>query len=270
MAFALQTAILAAPVLRLGNMRFSAFGVCAILGLLAAFTLMRWTATMAGLAREPVLDAGYFGVLAGLVISRLLLIVQEPVAFLHEPLLMLSLPSFTYVGMALTVAVVAAYLRWKRLPLAKVLDAWAPCGALLAAALSVGYFIEGTHAGMPTNVSWGVLDARFGRIHPVQMYAATAAIWLCVLLLAQLARPHVPGRVARIALVVGGVAVFVLHMFRQPDPGSPHALLEPGQWVGLATIATGAWWSSRWMATPPNWDVSPVRIPPGHEFKETP
>ena len=35
------------------------------------------------------------------------------------PLVMLSLPSFTYVGMALTAVAVVAYLRWKRLAAAE-------------------------------------------------------------------------------------------------------------------------------------------------------
>jgi phosphatidylglycerol:prolipoprotein diacylglycerol transferase len=269
MGFAGQIAMVLAPVLRLGGMRFSAFGVCAILGLLAAFALMRWTSPMAGVAPEPLIDAGFFGVLAGLVVSRVLLVVQEPVAFLHYPLLILSLPSFTDLGMALTVVAVFIYLWRKRLPVLKVLDAWAPCAALLAAGLSVGSFLEGTHAGMPTTLPWGVLDPRFGRIHPVQMYAAVAAIWLCVLLLALLARAHGPGHVARTGLMTGGLAWFVLDWFRQPDPGAPHALLESGQWVALGAFAVGWLWSSRWTWTPPQWDANPVQIPPSDLSKET-
>jgi phosphatidylglycerol:prolipoprotein diacylglycerol transferase len=225
-------------------MRFSAFGVCTIVGLLAAFSLMRWTATMAGVAREALFDAGWFGVLAGLVFSRLLLILHEPTAFLHYPLLVLSLPSFTYVGMALTVAALLVYLRRKGLPLAKVLDAWAPCAARLAAALSIGYFIEGTHAGMPTSLPWGVLDARFGRVHPVQMYDAVAAVWLCAVLLWRLSQAHRAGVVAQIALALGGLGFFLLDMLRQPDPGGSYALLEPSQWVALIAFATGWWWMS--------------------------
>jgi phosphatidylglycerol:prolipoprotein diacylglycerol transferase len=254
-----QAVILLAPVLRVGNMRFSAFGVCTIVGLLAAFSLMRWTATMAGVAREPLFDAGWFGVLAGLVFSRLLLILHEPTAFLHYPLLVLSLPSFTYVGMGLTVAAVVVYLRRKGLPLAKVLDAWAPCAALLAAALSVGYFIEGTHAGMPTTLPWGVLDARFGRVHPVQMYDAVAAMWLCAVLLWLLARSHAPGAIARNALTAGGVGFFFLDMLRQPDPGTPHALIEASQWVALCAFAVGLWWGSRWLWMRPNWGAMRYR-----------
>jgi phosphatidylglycerol:prolipoprotein diacylglycerol transferase len=256
-----QAVMLLAPALRVGNMRFSAFGVCTIVGLLAAFSLMRWTATMAGVAREPLFDAGWFGVLAGLVFSRLLLILHEPTAFLHYPLLVLALPSFTAFGMVLTAMALVSYLRWKKLPLAKVLDAWAPCAALLAAALGVGHFIEGTHAGMPTTLPWGVNDPGLGKLHPVQMYAAVAAIWLCAILLARLVRPHVPGQITREALMAGGAVAFLLYFFRQPDPGAPHALLEPGQWLALAALVVGWGWNSRWISTKPDWSVDPVQLP---------
>jgi phosphatidylglycerol:prolipoprotein diacylglycerol transferase len=254
-------------------MRFSAFGVCTVVGLLAAFSLMRWTATMAGVAREPLFDAGWFGVLAGLVFSRLLLILHEPTAFLHYPLLVLSLPSFTYVGMGLTVAAVVVYLRRKGLPLAKVLDAWAPCAALLAAALSVGYFIEGTHAGMPTALPWGVLDPRFGRVHPVQMYDAVAAMWICAGLLFRLARPHPPGNIAQNAFAAGGILYFLLDMLRQPDPDSSHAFLEPSQWIALAAYVAGVVWMARSIAARDKLQDSTAQVRAAtvsaHESKET-
>jgi phosphatidylglycerol:prolipoprotein diacylglycerol transferase len=261
MAFALQAAIFLAPVLRLGNMRFSAFGVCTIAGLLAAFSLMRWTAPMAGLPREPLFDAGWFGVLAGLVFSRLLLILHEPTAFLHYPLLVLSLPSFTYLGMVLTVAALVVYLRRKSLPLASVLDAWAPCAALLAAALSIGYFIEGTHAGMPTTLPWGVLDPRFGHVHPVQMYDAVVAMWICAGLLFRLARPHPPGSITQNALAAGGILYFLLDMLRQPDPGKPYELLEPSQWIALAAYVVGVAWMARSLAASKKWQDSAAQAP---------
>jgi len=237
-----QTATLIASPLRLGGMRFSAFGVCASVGLLASFGLMRWTAPMASLDRERLMDAGFFGLLAGFVVTRLLLVAQEPVAFLHYPMLVLSLPSFTYAGMGLTAVALAVYLRWKRMAFVQVLDAWAPCAALLAAALSVGYFIEGSHDGMPTSLPWAVNEVGVGKVHPVQMYFAVAAIWLCVVLLIQLARAHVAGRVAQSALVGGGLCVFLLEFLCQPDPGAAHALLETAQWVSIAAFAVGLGW----------------------------
>jgi len=242
MAFPAQSATLLVPSLRLGSMRFSAFGVCASVGLLASFGLMRWTAPMASLDRERLMDAGFFGLLAGFVVTRLLLVVHEPVAFFHYPLLVLSLPSFTYAGMVLTAVALAVYLRWKRLPMLQVLDAWAPCAALLAAALSVGYFIEGTHNGMPTSLPWAVNEVGVGKVHPVQMYFAVAAVWLCVVLLVFLAKPHIAGRVVQSALVAGGVVVFLLEFFSQPDPGMAHALLEPAQWFAIAALTAAIVW----------------------------
>ena len=152
-------AILAGGVVRLGPLRLSMYGVCAAVGLVAAMGLSLKTARLVGLAGEQVWDAGLFAVMAAFVCSRLLLVAGNFSAFLKMPGTLLALPSFTALGMVLTGLVVVAYLRWKRLPLLKVLDAWAPCAAVLAAMLSLGKFFEGNDAGMPSRVAVGDQDA---------------------------------------------------------------------------------------------------------------
>lgn len=229
---------LAARVLRVGPLRFSAYGVCAAVGLVAALGLSQRTAPLAGLREDALWDAGIFTATAAFVLSRLLLILRDPQAFLQLPLVVLALPSYTYLGMLLTALVVMVYVRWRKLPLLRVMDAAAPCAALLAAALSLGHFLEGTDAGMPTRMPWGVASA-MGRVHPVQLYALAAAPALGVLLWRRLRRPHRPGMVASVALLSGGLLVFVLDMFTQPTEPLGGGWLDPGQWVALAAMVAG-------------------------------
>ena len=227
---------LATGVVRLGPLRISGYSLCAAVGLLAALWLSQRTAMLAGLRAEPLWDAGIFTVAAAFVISRLLLIVRDAHAFLRYPLLVLALPSFTYLGMATTAVATLIYLRRRKLPLLRVLDAWAPCEALLAAALSLGHWVEGSDEGMPTRMPWGVASP-IGRVHPVQLCAVVAALALGAVLLALLLRQPRPGLVAAVALLAGGLIAFLLEMLTQPD--LPVGWLEPGQWIAAASMLAG-------------------------------
>jgi phosphatidylglycerol:prolipoprotein diacylglycerol transferase len=246
--------------MHMGRVRLPAYGMCAAAGLIAAAWLSQRTARLTGVDADRLWDAGVLTICMAFVVSRLLLIARDPRAFLKYPLLVLMLPSLTYGGMALTALLAAGYLRWKRLRLRDVLDAWAPCGALLAAVLSLGHLLEGTDAGMPTRLPWGMVnrgDSALGREQPVQVYAILAALVLLGVLLLLLRRRQRPGSVAAVALVAGGLVSFLLDMLTQPLESAglagtglmvpdwmghgPGQWLEPGQWIALGAILAGAW-----------------------------
>jgi phosphatidylglycerol:prolipoprotein diacylglycerol transferase len=237
-----QTATILMPgVVRLGPLRVSMYGVCAAVGLIAALWLSLKTARLAGLGSEQVWDAGLFAVMAAFVCSRLLLVAGNFSAFLKMPGTLLTLPSFTALGMVITGLVVVAYLRWKRLPLLKVLDAWAPCAAVLAAMLSLGKFFEGDDAGMPSRLPWAIKTPLSGgvRVHPVAMYAVIAAGVLAVVLMGLLRRALRTGSVAGVALVAGGVAGFLIDMVTQLVEMRVGAWLDPAQWVAVGVMLVG-------------------------------
>jgi phosphatidylglycerol---prolipoprotein diacylglyceryl transferase len=242
-SFFVQTATILVPgQLRLGPVRVSVYGLFAAVGLVAALWLSQRTARLAGLAGEQLWDAGWFAVAAAFVVSRLLLIGGDVREFFRLPLAMLSLPSFTYGGMALTALVAVVYLRWKRLPLLRAVDAWAPCAAALAAMLSLGRFFEGTELGMPTSLPWGtVVPGSAGLVHlqPVAIYGAVASVLVLLVLMWLLERRLRAGMVAGVALLAGGAVSFLLDMITQPMESSGSAWLEPGQWIAIGAMVVG-------------------------------
>jgi phosphatidylglycerol:prolipoprotein diacylglycerol transferase len=245
---ALLTYELIPGVIRIGHMRVSVFGFFAAAGLIAAIWLSQRTAHAAGVSPQKLWDAGVFLVFSAFVLSRVLLIVQDFAAFLRYPLIVMSLPSLTYGGMALTAIATCIYLRMTKLPLLATLDAWSPCAALLAAVLALAHFVEGTDAGMPTRMPWGVVtpgDTVLGRVHPVQLYGMASALLLMAYLLRILTRPHETGSVAAVALLCGGLVSFLLAMLTQPSETQGNALLDPGQYIAFAAAAAGAWLFSR-------------------------
>jgi len=227
MACLLVAANFVSGLVRLGPLRLSAYGLCAAVGLVGALWLSLRTARMASIEPAELWDAGLFGLGAAFVISRLLLVVRNWPVFLHYPLLVLALPSLSYAGMALTAIAVALYLRRKHLPLLAMMDAWAPCAALLAAFLEVGHWLEGSDAGMP----W----LRGERLLPVQAIGAALSIALTLYLLSMFIAKRRPGAVGGIGLLLGGVLAFLMTMVTQPA-GAADEWLEPGQWIAIGAM----------------------------------
>lgn len=228
--------------LRFGRLRIPVFGLFATAGLIAALALSQKTARKVGLSAEKLWDAGMFAIIAAFVASRVLLIVENFHAFRAVPLLVLELPSLTYGGVLITIIATLLYLRWKGLPLLRVLDAWAPSALLLAAFLQLGHFFEGTDAGMPTSLPWGVIapgDTVLGHTHPVQLYAVVLALILMAVLMRWLAKRHFTGEAAAIALLAGGAGAFLLDMLRQPFDSYSPLPLEASQFADIAAMLAG-------------------------------
>ena len=274
-------------MLRLGSLRLPVYGVFAAVGLIAALWLSQRTAVLVGLDAEKLWDAGVFGIAAAFVASRVLLVAVEFPAFLKYPLLVLSMPSLTYGGMVFTGVLVWVWLRGKRIPVVRVLDAWAPCACVLAAVLSLGHFVEGTDAGMPTTLPWGVVtvgDSVLGKVHPVQLYGAVLALglgwWLVRMLVRRVKRALAEsspgynalavdadaGLVASVAMVVGGLMAFGLDFLRQPVDVVGGGWLDASQVVALGAVVVGGWllannhapgWLERVTA---KWDSSNPRL----------
>ena len=112
--------------LRVGPLHLPVFGLFAAAGLVCALWLSQRTARYAALSPERLWDAGMFALLAAFIASRALLIATDPKAFLRFPLLILTLPSLTYSGIAVTIVLTFVWLRIRHMPVMNVADAWAP------------------------------------------------------------------------------------------------------------------------------------------------
>jgi phosphatidylglycerol:prolipoprotein diacylglycerol transferase len=223
-------------LLHSGHLLLPTFGVLAAVGLMAALTLSLRTAAIVGLVPDKLWNAGLFTLLSAFALSRLLLIIANLHDFLAYPILLLMVPSLTAGGILLTILATAIYLRLRHLPLLDTLDAWSPCATLTWAFLALGHLAEGSDAGLPTTLPWGMpIPPNTIRLHPVALYAAIAATLLTLLLLRALPHRHHPGDTFALALATAGAIQFLLTFVRQPFPDS--TLLDPIQWIALGMIA---------------------------------
>jgi phosphatidylglycerol---prolipoprotein diacylglyceryl transferase len=226
-------------LLHSGHLLLPTFGVLAAVGLMAALTLSLRTAVAVGLNPEAVWNAGLFAILSAFVLSRLLLVFTNLQSFRAYPILLLMVPSLTSTGLLLTTIVTVIYLRLRHLPLLATLDAWSPCATLVWAFLALGHFAEGSDAGLPTTLPWGIrIPPDPIRLHPVSLYAAIAAALITLILLRHLSHRHHPGDTLALALAAAGTTQFLLTFFRQPSLFNVLLgnLLDPIQWISLGMI----------------------------------
>jgi len=223
-----------------------AYALIAITGMLAALWLSLRTAPLRALEPDTLWDSGVFAIAAAFVLSRLLglalFVVVEHGQLTLSLRDILSFSSISYLSVLVTAIPVMLWLRWKRLPLLRVMDAWSPCGALLWSALSLADAASGAGGGLTTRLPWGIRAASSPgtRLHPVALYTALSALALCGALLTLLRRMRTPGRVAAIAIIIAAVIAFLLDMLRVPDLPFSHNLLDVSQWIALAAIIFGA------------------------------
>ncbi len=205
---------------------------------MAALTLSQRTARYAHLSSEAVWNTVVAAIVFAFVISRVLLVVFNLRSFLQYPLLILALPSLTGLGVLMTAVLMLGYIRWRKLPFLPLLDALAPCAALLWVFLSLGRIFDGTRDGMPLGRAWR--SARM-EVHPVEFYTLIAAFAIWVSLFRTLrSRSSQTGQTMAAALVSAGVALFVLDFFRLPSDLVPNLPLDPSQIIGVAMILGGA------------------------------
>ncbi len=246
-------------LLHLGPVSLPTFGFLAAIGLMLALALSLRTARLAGLDADKLWNAGLFIVFTAFVLSRLLLVAMYLHSFLTYPMLLLSVPSLTPLGVALTALAALVYLRRSGLPLRAALDAWAPCATLLWGFLALGHFAEGSDPGLPSTLPWALaLPPDADRLHPIALYGACLAAILTPLLFLRLhasaarlssAPPAVdrpsrhthtiprhdhPGHVAALALAAVGLGQFLLSFLRQPTPSA--RLFDPIQWLALGLL----------------------------------
>jgi phosphatidylglycerol---prolipoprotein diacylglyceryl transferase len=229
-------------IFHFGSVFLPTFGVLAAAGLMAALFLSLRTAATAGLSPDKLWNAGLFAILSAFVLSRFLLVLTNLQTFLAYPVLLLTVPSLTALGLLLTAIATLIYLRLRNLPLLRTLDAWAPCATLTWAFLALGHFAEGADPGLPTTLPWGMAipPDTAPRLHPIPLYAALAALLITTGLLRYLSPKRIPGQTFASALVASGVAQFLITFLRQPNP-FPVPLgnvLDPIQWISLGMIST--------------------------------
>jgi phosphatidylglycerol:prolipoprotein diacylglycerol transferase len=184
-------------LLHIGSFALPTYGVLLAIGFLAALWMLRRRAQVLGLSPDAVSDVGIWILLAGLLGSKLLLVIVEwphYVTSLHALGELLRSAGVFYGGLIGAILAAVILIRKKGIPFWTLADAAAPCVALGQAVGRLGCLSAGCCWGCETSVPWAITftnpaaERNVGvplgiPLHPTQLYESIGTAILCVLLI---------------------------------------------------------------------------------------
>lgn len=152
--------------------------IVALAVLVLVLWMIRETKRTVGLSSEPVLIGALVAIPSGIVISKLLHVIDMWGYYVQNPGLIFSSAGLTIYGAVLGAALgIWIYSKVSKYPFGHVTDLLAPGIILVQAIGRVGCIINGCCYGLPTSLPWGVVYthpesyAPLGvAIHPTQVY----------------------------------------------------------------------------------------------------
>ncbi len=168
------------------------------------------------IAPDHIYNAGLYGLVAGFVVARFGHVIAYWPAYRTQPSEIFGLNTRAFLlgpGIVGALVVIGWYVYRHRLPVATMLDAFAP-GLLAGVAMAqVGALLDGRSLGAPTNLPWA-LNLWGVMRHPSQIYEALVALTVLLAIWLLLRRCTPAGMIAWVALLGYGLSRWLLEPFR--------------------------------------------------------
>lgn len=249
-------------IITIGDFYLPAYGVFVALGFLTGLWVAGRLARRQGLNAEKVSDLAIYCALAGLAGAKLLMFALNADYYWRHPGALFSFDTLLSAGVyhggfLAALAFAWFYVRRTGLPWLKTADTLAPAVALGHAIGRLGCFAAGCCWGAVCQRPWAVTftDPEAHRLtgvplnvplHPTQLYEAGLTALVAVAVLYAITRPHPPGRVLGLYLVLYSGARIIVEFFREHDQASPFGgPLTWTQWIAAGLGVAGIWLLAR-------------------------
>jgi len=243
---------------------FPTYGLLVAIAFLVALSLTARLARQNGLDSEKVLNLGIYCAMAGIGGAKLMMILVDFDEYARQPSLLFSLSTLQaagifYGGLIAALVVAYFYMRSKKLPLLGTADVLAPGLALGHSIGRLGCFAAGCCWGAQASIPWAVTFTKPEAhelvgvplgipLHPTQLYEAVAEAIIFAILYWRIGKPHRPGAIIGLYLVLYSTVRFFDDFLREPQQANPFGgPFNNAQWISLGLIAMVAifWLRSR-------------------------
>ncbi|MBV9505412.1 MAG: prolipoprotein diacylglyceryl transferase [Acidobacteriia bacterium] len=232
------------------------YGVLVAIAFLAGLSLTTRLSRRARLNSEAVFNQGFYCALAAILGAKVMMILVDLPYYAEHPAEIFSLGTLQaggvfYGGLIAALAVAAWYMRKMQLPALLTADVFAPGIALGHGIGRLGCFSAGCCWGVECHLPWAVRftdpasqiprDLLNVPIHPTQLYESVAEFLIFGILYWRLRKPHSPGAVISLYLMLYATARFVVEFFRYHEQGNLWGgPLDTSQWLSLVLLLLGA------------------------------
>lgn len=233
------------------------YGLLVALAFLAGLWMATHLGKRAGLNTEAVTNLGIYCALAAIAGAKVMMFIVDLPYYVQHPGEILSFSTLQaggvfYGGLIGALAVSAWYLRKTHLPVWRTADVFAPGIALGHGIGRLGCFSAGCCWGVECHLPWAVtftnpvsnqlVGVPLGiPLHPTQLYESFAEFLIFGILYWRFARPHSPGVIISLYLVLYSTVRFIVEFFRFHEQGNLWGgPLDTSQWISLALFLAGA------------------------------
>jgi phosphatidylglycerol:prolipoprotein diacylglycerol transferase len=234
------------------------YGVLVALAFLAGLWMVTRLARQAGLDAEAVFNLGFYCAIAAIAGAKLMMILVDLPYYTEHPREIFSLATLQaggvfYGGLLAALAVAAWQLRRTSLPALRTADVFAPGIALGHGIGRLGCFSAGCCWGVECHLPWAVkfTDPAANQLvgvplnlplHPTQLYESFAEFLIFGILYWRWGKPHAPGAIIGLYLMLYSTARFIVEFFRFHEQGTLWGgPLSTSQWLSIVLFLLGAW-----------------------------
>jgi len=144
------------------------YGIMVVLAVVAIIAIALREAKRVGLAEDHIYSVGLWGIIGGIIVSRLLHVIDKWNYYMANPAQIIGFEGLTVYGAVLgALLAVLIYCRVKKISFWLLGDVIAP-GAILGQAIGrIGCLMNGCCYGLPTSLPWGVVYTNPGSYCPL-------------------------------------------------------------------------------------------------------
>jgi phosphatidylglycerol:prolipoprotein diacylglycerol transferase len=161
----------------LGPLEVRWYGIMVVLAVVAVIVISLLEARRVGLAEEHIYSVGLWAIIGGIIVSRLLHVIDKWGYYMANPVQIIGFEGLTVYGAVFGALLAILIYCWvKKISFWRIGDVAAP-GAILGQAIGrIGCLINGCCYGLPTSLPWAVVYTNPGSygpaeaVHPTQIY----------------------------------------------------------------------------------------------------
>jgi len=144
------------------------YGIMVVLAVVAVIAIALREAKRVGLAEEHIYSVGLWGIIGGIIVSRLLHVIDKWSYYMAHPGQIIGFEGLTVYGAVLGALLAVLIYCWvKKISFWLLGDVIAP-GAILGQAIGrIGCLMNGCCYGLPTSLPWGVVYTNPGSYCPL-------------------------------------------------------------------------------------------------------